>query len=365
MSLKIESLSVAEMERDFFQLLDENGICTANDIPDLPREKIVDMYRLMVLTRLWNDKGLSLQRQGRLGTLPSLKGQEATSVGIAYAMEEEDWFVPAFREAGTLFHLGIPLRDQYLFWGGDERGAKIPHGLKVTNISIIVGGHLPHAVGIAYAAKYKKENSAVICVMGDGATSEGDFHESLNMAAVLELPVVFIIQNNGWAISTPTNRQSATRTFAEKASAYAMDGILVDGNDVFAIYNTVKKYADRARYEYKPSLIELVTYRIDDHTTADDASRYRSENEVEEWKKRDPLDRFKKYMQNQLAWTKLEDQEIFDHCTKEVEDAVKEYENYPKPNPRDMFTYIYTDKPWHLQEELKDLEGWLPQEEAQ
>ncbi len=351
-----------EIKPDLYQLLDTNGLCRSPEMLVLPREKIVDMYRLMVLTRLWNEKGKSLQRQGRLGTLPSLKGQEAASVGIAYAMGEDDWFVPAFREAGVLFHLGIPLRDQYLFWGGDERGGKIPDGLKVTNISIIVGGHLPHAVGIAYAAKYKKENSAVICVMGDGATSEGDFHESLNMASIFNLPVVFIIQNNGWAISTPTNRQSATPTFAEKGYAYGISNCRVDGNDVFAVYDTIKTYADRAREEFKPALIELVTYRMDDHTTADDATRYRSDDEVTEWAKRDPLDRLKKYLQNELAWTKLEDQEIIDDCTKEVEEAVKEYENFPKADPRHMFKYMYSEKPWHLQDAEQDVDFWLKKE---
>ena len=359
MRAEVETLNSNAVEKKIFQLLDENGRCDPSEIAELSRDNIVDMYRLMVLTRMWNDKGLSLQRQGRLGTLPSLKGQEAGSVGIAHALGEDDWFVPAFREAGVLFHLGIPLRDQYLFWGGDERGAKIPDGLQVTNISIIVGGHLPHAVGIAYAAKYKKENSAVICVMGDGATSEGDFHESLNMASIFNLPVVFVIQNNGWAISTPTSRQSATPTFAEKACAYGMKGERVDGNDVFAIYRTIKNYADRARSEFKPALIELVTYRIDDHTTADDATRYRSDAEVEEWRKKDPVDRLKKYMQHELAWTKLEDQEIVDDCTKEVEGAVKEYLNFPKADARHIFKYMYADMPWHLKEAMADVEYWM------
>ncbi len=362
MSAPIEAVKTAEKSENLYQLLDTNGLCDAPVIKNLSREKIVDMYRLMVLTRMWNDKGLSLQRQGRLGTLPSLKGQEATSVGIAFGMGENDWFIPAFREAGVLFHLGIPLRDQYLFWGGDERGGKIPDGLKVTNISIIVGGHLPHAVGIAYAAKYKKENSAVICVMGDGATSEGDFHESLNMAAIFDLPVVFVIQNNGWAISTPTSRQSATPTFAEKGNAYGIENVRVDGNDAFAIYDTIETYANRAREQFKPALIEVVTYRIDDHTTADDASRYRSDEEVEAWKKKDPVDRLKKYLQNELAWTKIEDQEILDHCTQEVDAAVKEYEHFPKPHPKDMFKYMYSEKPWHLAEAEKDVAYWMSEE---
>ncbi len=351
-----------DINKNFHQLLDAEGRCSSSIIAELPREKIVDMYRLMVLTRMWNEKGKSLQRQGRLGTLPSLKGQEAASVGIAYAMGEDDWFVPAFREAGVLFHLGIPLRDQYLFWGGDERGAKIPNGLKVTNISIIVGGHLPHAVGIAYAAKYKKENSAVICVMGDGATSQGDFHESLNMAAIMKLPVVFVIQNNGWAISTPNNRQSATATFAEKGNAYGIENIRVDGNDAFAIYEIIKLYADRARDDLKPALIELVTYRMDDHTTADDATRYRSNEEVEAWRKKDPVQRLEKYLRHERGWNDSENQEIIDECTKEVEDAVKEYEEFPKANPKDMFKYMYSEKPWHLQEAEKDIDYWQHRE---
>jgi pyruvate dehydrogenase E1 component alpha subunit len=361
MSLVVDMPKV-DAKDNLVQLLDTEGHCDAPVIAELPREKIVDMYRLMVLTRMWNDKGKSLQRQGRLGTLPSLRGQEAASVGIAYGMGEDDWFVPAFREAGVLFRLGIPLRDQYLFWGGDERGGKIPDGLKVTNISIIVGGHLPHAVGIAYAAKYKKEHSAVICVMGDGATSEGDFHESLNMAAVMNLPVVFVIQNNGWAISTPNNRQSATETFAEKGNAYGIENIRVDGNDAFAIYETIKKYADRARDEFKPVLIELLTYRMDDHTTADDATRYRSDDEVEEWRKKDPVDRLRKYLQHERQWTEEEELEVIEECSQEVDDAVKEYEEFPKANPRDMFKYMYSDKPWHLQEAEKDVEYWLNKE---
>lgn len=358
MNIEVE-LPAIRRDEDFYQLLDADGLCDPASIADLSRDKIIDMYRLMVLTRMWNDKALSLQRQGRLGTIPSVKGQEAAGAGMAFVLQEDDWFVPAFREAGALFHLGIPLRDQYLFWGGDERGGKIPDGLRVTNVSIIVAGHLPHAVGIAYAAKYKKENSVVIAVLGDGATSEGDFHESLNMAAVLKLPIVFVIQNNGWAISTPLSRQSATRTLAEKAAAYAMDGRRADGNDVFAVYKIVKEYADRARSQFEPALIELVTYRIDDHTTADDASRYRPEGELEAWRKKDPIERLKKYMQNELTWSEAEDEELHNDCAAEVETAVKEYLGYPKPDPRNMFKYMYNEMPWNLKEELQDLESFL------
>ena len=348
-------------ETDIFQLLQVDGTCDAEKLDGLSDDQVAGMYRLLHLTHTWNEKGKSLQRQGRLGTLPSLKGQEAAGVGIAFAMHKEDWFVPAFREAGALFHLGISLRDHFLFWGGDERGGGIPDDLKTTNISIIVGGHLPHAVGIAYANKYKKEKSAVICVLGDGATSEGDFHESMNLAAVMQVPIVFVIQNNGWAISTPPHRQTATRTFAEKAAAYAMDGERVDGNDVFAVYHSVKKYADRAREENKPALIELITYRLDDHTTADDATRYRSDEEVKEWQKRDPIERVRHYLYKYAGWTDAREEHVVTDCVAEVEAAAKEYLKMEKPDPRSMFRFIYNDMPRHLQEELEEMNASLQQ----
>ena len=348
-----------EAEPNLFQLVKEDGTCDVEKIAELSTEQIVGMYRLLNLARLWNEKGKSLQRQGRLSTLPSLKGQEAAGVGIAYAMQENDWLSPAFREAGALFHMGVSLVDQYLFWGGDERGAGIAENLKLTNISIIIGGHLPHAVGIAYAAKYKKENSAVICVLGDGATSEGDFHESLNLASVLQVPIVFVIQNNGWAISTPQNRQTATRTYAEKASAYAMDGARVDGNDVLAVYRTIKDYTDRAREKNKPALIELVTYRLDDHTTADDATRYRSDEEVNEWKARDPLVRLRKYLDKYADWNEIRENEIVESCTAEVKAAAQEYLEVGPPDPHSMFTFMYNEMPWHLREQMADLDEWL------
>ncbi len=365
MSMDINTLELEDTKTDLYQLLDIHGTCHSSFKKQLSREKIVGMYKLMLLTRMWNDKALSLQRQGRMGTLPSLKGQEATSAGIAYALEKDDWFVPAFREAGTLFHLGVPLRDQYLFWGGDERGAQIADGLKITNISIIVGGHLPHAVGIAYAAKYRNEKSAVVCVMGDGATSEGDFHESLNLAAVWQVPVVFVIQNNGWAISTPIHRQTATATLAEKACAYNMEGVRVDGNDVFAIYDTIKKYSDRAREQHKPVLIELVTYRMDDHTTADDSSRYRTEKEVEEWRKKDPIDRLRKHLQSEFSWTKQEEEQVVQENTTKVDAAVKEYEQFPKLNPRHIFQNMYANMPWNLREQMQEMQSFynLPEDE--
>ncbi len=276
------------MKSKLIQILDENGHCDEKAIADISGAEIHRMYRLMNLTRLWNDKALSLQRQGRLGTLGSVRGQEASNVGMALPLQSGDWFVPAFREFGAMFALGFSLRDQFMFWGGDERGMNIPKDTRMTPVCITVGAHLCHAVGIALAAKMRGEKSMALSSSGDGSSSQGDFHESLNFAAVQKAPVVFVIQNNHWAISTPFEKQTATATIAEKAAAYAIEGVRVDGNDVFAVYQSVKKYADLARNEFKPSLIELVTYRMGDHTTADDATRYRKPEEVKEWEKKTP-----------------------------------------------------------------------------
>jgi len=343
------------MKTELIQILDENGNCDEKQIADITDDEIFKMYRLMILTRLWNDKALSLQRQGRLGTLGSVRGQEAANIGMAMPIQSGDWFVPAFREYGSLFTLGIPLRDQYMFWGGDERGARVPDNLRITNTCITVGAHLCHAVGIAMAAKIKGEKSVVISSSGDGSTSQGDFHESLNFAAVYKAPVVFIIQNNHWAISLPVEKQTATSTLAEKAAAYAIDAARVDGNDVFAVYKTVKKFADRARKDFKPALIELVTYRMGDHTTADDATRYRNNEIVAEWEKKDPIERLKKYLMNNKTWTEEKNKQLETECAQEVDLAVKEYENSEPQQPINMFRFMYVDMPWHLNEQMKEV----------
>ncbi|MBD3288199.1 pyruvate dehydrogenase (acetyl-transferring) E1 component subunit alpha [candidate division KSB1 bacterium] len=337
------------------QILDENGKYKADDLADIKEQEIRKMYRLMILTRLWNDKAMSLQRQGRLGTLASVRGQEASNVGMALALQAGDWFVPAFREYGSLFTLGISMKNQYRYWGGDERGNYIPEDKRVLPTCITVGAHLCHAAGMAVAAKTRGEKSMILSSSGDGSTSQGDFHESLNLAGLWKLPVVFVIQNNHWAISVPVEKQTATKTLAEKAAAYAIDGLRVDGNDVFAVYKTVKERADIARNEFKPALIELVTYRMGDHTTADDATRYRKPDLLKTWEKRDPIERVKKYLMKELDWSEEKDKELVEECTKEVEQAVKEYENSDMPEPETMFDYMYNEMPWHLKEQLEEV----------
>ncbi len=338
------------------QVMDPEGrIVDEAAVKKIAKDEMLRMYRLMVFTRLWNGKALSLQRQGRMGTLASVRGQEAANVGMGLGMGPEDWFVPAFREYGAMFARGATPTELFRFWGGDERGGRLPDGCHMLPVCITVGSHLLHAAGIAWGAKIRGDRIAALSSSGDGSTSQGDFHEALNFAGVFKLPVIFAIQNNHWAISVPFEKQTASETIAEKACAYGIEGVRVDGNDIFAVYLTVKRLMDEARSDYKPALVELVTYRMDDHTTSDDASRYRTEEMLAPWKVRDPIDRLRKYLKADRKWTDEDDDKLVKECTAEVEECVQEYERFPHPEPTEMFNHTYQDMPWHLREEKEEV----------
>lgn len=337
-----------------FQVMDPDGRVDDTLAKGISGEDMLRMYRLMVFTRLWNAKALSLQRQGRMGTLASVKGQEASNIGMGLALEPGDWFCPSFREFGSMFVRGVLPKDLFLFWGGDERGGKPPDGSRVLPVCITVGSHLCHAAGIAWGAKIRNERIAVLSCSGDGSTSQGDFHESLNFAGVFKLPVVFAIQNNHWAISVPLERQTASETIAQKGAAYGIEGVRVDGNDVLAVYLAVKGLLDAARSDYKPALVELVTYRMDDHTTADDASRYRSEDMVAPWRAKDPLERMRKHLSSHQGWNDQKDGELVSELTAQVEQAVRDYEATPPPHVVDMFDHMYAQAPWNLVEQREE-----------
>lgn len=343
-------------DTELIQVMDPEGrIVDKAAVKKIAKADMVRMYRLMVFTRLWNGKALSLQRQGRLGTLASVRGQEATNVGMGLALGPKDWYCPAFREYGAMFARGADPTELFRYWGGDERGARLPDDCHMLPVCITVASHLCHAVGIAWGAKIRKDRIAVLSSSGDGSTSEGDFHEALNFAGVFKLPVVFALQNNHWAISVPVEKQTATKTLAEKACAYGIDGLRVDGNDIFAVYLTVKRLLDNARSDYKPALVELVTYRMDDHTTSDDASRYRAEEMVAPWRERDPLDRLRKYLTAHQKWTEKDEEKLIEECTAEVEQCVKDYEGASHPEPTEMFNYMYEEMPWHLKEQREEV----------
>lgn len=342
-------------ETELIQVMDPEGRVDESAIKGISETDINEMYRLMVFTRLWNTKALSLQRQGRLGTLASVRGQEAANVGMGLALGPKDWFCPAFREYGAFFARGADPVAMFQHWGGDERGARPPKDSRMLPVCITVGSHLCHAAGIAWGAKIREDRLAVLSSSGDGSTSQGDFHESLNFAGVFALPVVFAIQNNHWAISVPVERQTATPTISQKAIAYNIEGVRVDGNDVFAVYLTVKRLLDQARSDYRPSLVELVTYRMDDHTTSDDAGRYRTEEMLAPWKARDPIDRMRKYLMANGGWDDEKETTLVTECTDQVEQAVHDFEAVEPPHPTDIFDHMYKDMPWHLREEKEEM----------
>lgn len=337
-------------------ILDKDGNCDESLRPqELTDKDYKKMFELMLLNRIFDDKCLKLQRQGRIGTYASTLGQEACQIGSAYAMNDSDFMFPSFRENGVFIARKMPMEMILQYWGGDERGDKIPDGINNFTVSIPVGTQTLHAVGYAWAAKLKLDKTASIVYFGDGATSEGDFHEAMNFAGVFKLPVVFICQNNQWAISMPREKQTAAKTIAQKAIAYGFEGIQVDGNDVIAVYRATKEAVEKARKGNGPTLLELYTYRMSDHTTADDASKYRNEQEVKEWKEKDPIDRLRKYMQKKSYWTPEYEKQIIETFQMKVEEAVNKYEAMPKPNPADIFNYVYRD----LTPELKEQRDYL------
>jgi len=340
---------------EWLQILDEHGNCDQSLRPSLTDEQIKLLYESLVFARAFDEKAFKLQREGRLGTYASILGQEAAQVASAFALEPGDWMFPSFREPGASFVRGLPPHMIFQYWAGDERGSKIPEGQNDFPITIPVGTQIPIGAGVAWGAKLRGDKIAVLVYLGDGATSKGDFHEGFNLAGVFSLPAVFFCQNNQWAISVPLKRQTAAQTLAQKAIAYGFLGIQVDGNDVFAVYKATHEALARARSGGGPTFIEAVTFRIGDHTTADDASRYRSKDMVEEWKKKDPIDRLIRYMISQGLWNEAYGQQTVANARDRVEAAVKEFETVAPPKPKDMFRFTFAEMTEELREQMEAL----------
>jgi pyruvate dehydrogenase E1 component alpha subunit len=294
-----------------------------------------------------------LQRQGRMGTYASIRGQEAAQIGSASCIEKDDLIFPAFRETGVFMVRGFPPELIYTYWAGDERGMRIPEKINMFPISITVGAHLPHAVGAAMGFKIQKKKAASIVYFGDGATSEGDFHESMNFAGAFKAPCVFINQNNQWAISLSVKEQTASKTIAQKAIAYGFEGVKVDGNDVFAVYKATQDALKKARDGKGPTLIECFTYRIGDHTTSDDAKKYRLEKEVKEWEKKDPISRLKKYMLSKKMFSDEYEKDVLAKAERDVDSAVDKMESMVMQSPEDFFKFMYAEMTPDLEEQLE------------
>jgi pyruvate dehydrogenase E1 component alpha subunit len=345
-----------------FQVLGTNGQVNPEWEPKLSGADLQKIYSLMATTRAADLKAMKLQRQGRMGTFAPSLGHEACQVGSAFAIQAKDWVFPYFRDLGTYVTLGLPLKHYFLYWMGNEEGMHIPAGLNIFPISVPVASHLPHALGCAIAMKSRKEAAAAIAYFGDGATSEGDFSEALNFAGVFQTPNVFICFNNQYAISTPVRRQTAAKTIAQKAQAFGFHGIKVDGNDALAMYAVTKEALEKARAGEGPTLIEAFTYRMGNHTTSDDASRYRTEAEVGEWAKKDPLERLKLYLKAKSLWDESFESRVQNAADELINKAVAEAEDTPPPAPEDLFIYTYKEMPQDLAEQLSDLRESLKEE---
>ena len=318
-------------------ILDETGKADAAFLPQLSEAELRRMYQAMVLARTFDERAVALQREGRLGTYPPIRGQEAAQIGSALALAPTDWIFPSFREMGVHLTLGYPAAQLLQYWTGDERGQKAPERLNVFPFCVAVASQIPHAVGAALAARYRRDPVAVVAYFGDGATSKGDFHEGFNMAGVFRLPVVFICQNNQWAISIPLSGQTASASLAQKAIAYGFEGVQVDGNDPFAVYRATREALDQARSGGGPTFIECLTYRMADHTTADDAGRYRSAEEVALWQGRDPILRLERFLAARGIWDDQAGLEARSRATEVIDAAVREMEAFPPPAPAELF----------------------------
>ena len=318
---------------------------------------LLALYRGMVLTRAFDLKAVSLQRTGRLGTYAVSLGQEAVSVGIASAMRAEDVVLPSYRDNGTLLWRGTKMEEILLFWGGDERGNLSSGPAHDFPYCIPVGSQAPHAAGVAYAFKLRKEPRVAVCLFGDGATSKGDVWEAMNFAGVHKLPVVFVANNNQWAISVPLKLQTASQTLAQKAIAAGFSGEQVDGNDVIAVRAAAEDGIAQARAGAGPRLIEAVTYRLSDHTTADDAARYRPPEEVQARWKEEPISRLRAYLVSQNAWGKAQEEELAAECQKQIEAAIERYLASAPRAPETMFDHLYAELPPTYASQRAELTG--------
>jgi pyruvate dehydrogenase E1 component alpha subunit len=347
---------------DRLSILDEHGNLDEGLEPNIPGDMHLKMFRAMLLGRRFDEKMLDLQRQGRIGTFPPIKGQEAAQIGSVALLRDSDWFAPSFRETAAEIMRGRSLESILLYFNGFNEGTVIPASQKDLPMAVPVASQILHAVGLGWAAKYRRTDQVIMTFFGDGATSEGDFHEGLNCAAVYQTPVIFVCQNNQWAISVPLAKQTHSKTLAEKAHAYGMPGIQVDGNDVLAVYAATNEAIARARSGGGPTLIECVTYRIMMHTTSDDPKKYRSEAEVELWRKREPLIRYRNYLEKKGVLPEAVCARLEEEIKEEIRAAIDRAEARMETlgAPLDMFDHLYADLPAPLQRQRAALAKDLP-----
>ncbi|NNL95717.1 MAG: pyruvate dehydrogenase (acetyl-transferring) E1 component subunit alpha [Xanthomonadales bacterium] len=343
--------TVASFKIDYYQTLSPDGRLVGDDIPEIARntDELVDLYRLMVKTRVFDKKAVALQRTGKLGTYASCLGHEAAHVAIGSAMREEDCLAPMYREYGAQFYRGVKMSEVLLYWGGDERGNDFSGPKHDFAWCVPIATQCLHAAGAALAYKLRDEKRVAVTVVGDGGSSKGDFLEAINAASAFQLPMVLVIMNNQWAISVPRSKQNNAKTLAQKGIAGGLPSIQVDGNDLIACRWAMDNALQHAREGKGPTVIEMITYRLSDHTTADDATRYRGGEEVEAAWKREPLIRLKTYLAEQGAWDDDKEEALQAEAAEAVQAAVDEYQAVADPGLESMFDYMYASLPHDLE----------------
>ena len=343
---------VARFEIPYTQILNDTGdLCDA--LPSFANDKsaLLELYRTMVKTRIFDKKAIALQRTGKMGTYAPINGQEAISTAIGHAMRPDDIFVPYYRDYAAQFQRGVKMSEILAYWGGDERGSQFACDSQDLPICVPIASQCLHAAGVAFSFKYRKQQRVAVVCIGDGGTSEGDFYEAMNVAGVWHLPIVFVVNNNKWAISVSLDKQTATKTIAQKAIAAGFNGIQIDGNDILATRQVIGEAIEKARRGEGPTLIEALTYRLCDHTTADDATRYQPKNEVESANNKEPIRRFKKFLEQQQLWNAAQEEELLQSCANEVQQAVDEYLNRPAQSITSAFDHHYATIPDYLIEQ--------------
>jgi pyruvate dehydrogenase E1 component alpha subunit len=353
---------MTDKDRGLLQVLGPDGTLALQTSP-LGTPAILDAYRDMYLARILDEKMIALQRQGRMGTFVSSAGQEALQIGSILALKATDWIFPMYRDLGMAISRDVPLEVllNRLFGNGEDEslGRDLPNALgwrkyRMFNLAAPIASQLQVAVGFAMAARYRNEETVALTSFGDGATSSGEFHVSMNFAGVFRAQVIFLCENNQYAISVPVRRQTASESIAVKARAYGFEGIRVDGNDLLAVYSETKKAVEKARRGDGPTLIECLTYRLGAHSTSDDWKKYRSVEEVEEWKKKDPLTRLRLYLEKQSVWNAKEEEKLRKELELLVNDQIARAEKVPPPPVESMFRDVYAKLPRSLERQQRE-----------
>ena len=351
-----KTLSQIEEEFETFQILNEEGkVINEDAMPDLSDEDLQELMTRMVYTRIWDQRAISLNRQGRLGFYAPVAGQEASMLGSQYALDKEDFILPGYRDVPQIVYHGLPLYQAFLFSRGHFHGNQIPEGVNVIAPQIIIGAQITQTAGVALGLQKRGKKNIAITYTGDGGASQGDFYEGMNFAGAFNAPAVFVVQNNRFAISVPVEKQSAAKTIAQKAVAAGIHGVQVDGMDVLAVYAVTKEARERAINEEGPSLIETLTYRYGPHTMAgDDPTRYRTEDMDNDWEKKDPLVRFRKFLEGKDLWSEEKENEVVEKAKDDIKAAIKKADEAPKQKVTDLIENMYEELPKNLQEQMEE-----------